>query len=154
MIEVLSQTSSLLSNKSTVPVNLFLSSIKWSIKNLDSRIFFRYFWNSDENYHNKNRSLNYDVLQRPVRASACYLQSKIDLKATMPPHISAAVAYTLCSTLKEGQRSRSAGNTQLPGRAQKICQSFVGGAPCPSGRLAISIERPNQCKRLALHYCK
>ena len=46
--------------------------------------------------------------------------------------------------------SRSAGNTQLPGRAQKIFQSLVGVAPWPSGLLAMSIERPsveqNQCE--------
>lgn len=113
--------------------------IKIEFKKSGQFIFFTKDLNSEENYDNKK------LLQRPVRASGYYLQSRMDLKAHMPPLSSVAVASTLfyCTVYCIFYRSKSAGNTQLPGRDQKICQSFVGGAPCPSGRLAISIERPD-----------
>ena len=40
--------------------------------------------------------------------------------------------------------SKSAGKTQLPGLDQNMCQSFVGRVPCPSGRLAMSMDRPTE----------
>ena len=52
-------------------------------------IFFTIDLNSEENYDNKK------VLQRPLRASGYYLQSRMDLKAHMPPLSSVAVASTL-----------------------------------------------------------
>ena len=52
-------------------------------------IFFTIDLNSEEIYDNKK------VLQQPVRASGYYLQSRMDLKAHMPPLSSVAVASTL-----------------------------------------------------------
>ena len=50
---------------------------------------------------------------------------------------------SLYSPAHTSRSSKSAGYTQLPGRAQNLSQSLVGCAPWPSGLLAMSIERPS-----------
>lgn len=65
--------------------------LKKKFKKSGQFIFFTKDLNSEENYDNKK------VLQRPVRVrtSGYYLQSRMDLKAHMPPLSSVAVASTL-----------------------------------------------------------